>query len=362
MNIIHIHPALKSGGIESIICSLSNEMVKNHDVTICTIFRPSDSDIYEKKLDPRIVRINMGKEKTGFSLKELFDIYKLLRKSKYDVVHVHGFFYYYMIPVLLLHRKIKFIYTVHSDAFMENVSWDRLFFRLKRYCFKKRYINPVTISLPSKESFRNLYSLDSTLIYNGVPKPKIDPSEDRLSIYKKTEKTKIFLHPGRITQAKNQIVLCNVFKRLVDEGRDIVLVIAGSKQDDMIFSQMQPFFGERIIYLGERGDVPQLLYNSDAMCLPSIWEGLPVTVLEAFSVGCIPICSPVGGIVDIVKPGYNGILSNGPSESEYYEAINDYLNLSKADIENMKESCVASFDRFDITNVAAHYIDKYMLN
>ena len=44
MKILHIHPSLSDGGIESMICHLSNEMVKTSEVTICTIFAPKASD------------------------------------------------------------------------------------------------------------------------------------------------------------------------------------------------------------------------------------------------------------------------------------------------------------------------------
>lgn len=63
----------------------------------------------------------------------------------------------------------------------------------------------------------------------------------------------------------------------------------------------------------------------DAMCLPSIWEGLPVTLLEALSVGCVPICSNVGGIPDVVESGINGFLSSSSSEEDYYEAMLEYF-------------------------------------
>ena len=71
MKILHIHPSLAGGGIEAIICALLNEMVESHDVTMATIFAPKDSDVFEKKLDKRVKRTSLGKEKPGFSLSEI---------------------------------------------------------------------------------------------------------------------------------------------------------------------------------------------------------------------------------------------------------------------------------------------------
>lgn len=355
MKVLHIHTSMSGGGIEAIICALLNELVERHDVTMATIFTPKASDIFENKLNKRVKRVSLGKVKPGFSISEIFQIYRLIKAGNYDVVHIHGFFYYYAISVLLLHRKVKFFYTIHSDAVMENSPWDRRFLWLKKWCFKKRLIKPITISPASKESFTKLYGTDSTLICNGVSRPIITTDENPLAQYKITPATRIFVHAGRINVAKNQVVLCHSFSHLIKNGYDAVLLIAGGNQDDSIMQQMQPFFCDRIIYMGERSDIPLLFNFADAMCLPSIWEGLPVTLLEALAVGCIPICSPVGGIVNVIKHGYNGLLSDDSSKEQYYKRLEEYMRLSSEEIIEMKNNCKESFVPYDIKQTAAQY-------
>lgn len=355
MKILHIHPSLAGGGIEAIICALLNEMVERHDVTMATIFASKTSDVFEKKLDRRIKRISLGKVKPGFSVSEIFKIRRLIKSGNYDVVHIHGFFYYYALSVLLLHRKVKFFYTVHSDAVMENTIWDKRFMWLKRMCFVRKYIHPVTISPASQESFTRLYKTESSLICNGVPKPTITAKVNPLAQYKITPSTKVFIHAGRINVAKNQVVLCESFSRLTNNGYDAVLLIAGGNHDDAIMQQLKPFFGDRIIYLGERTDIPTLFNFADAMCLPSIWEGLPVTLLESLSVGCVPICSPVGGIVNVITHGYNGLLSKDSSEEHYYEVLEEYMKMTDEEQEKMSKNCMESFAPYDIKKTATQY-------
>ena len=156
------------------------------------------------------------------------------------------------------------------------------------------------------------------------------------------------MHAGRIDTPKNQIVLCKVFDRLVKDGEDVVLLIAGAKQSTEIYSKLEQYFSERIQYLGERNDVPDLMAYSDAMCLSSIWEGLPVTLLEALSVGCVPICTPVGGIPDVIKDNWNGILSTSASEEGYFQAVKRFISMSDIDYSKIKSDCTKT--RYNLKN------------
>lgn len=360
MKILHFHTHLPAGGIEAMICGLANTMADlGEDVTVGTIFAPKAKDVFWNRLNPSVKRFTLGKVKEGFSVVEIFRIYMAIVRGHYDVVNLHGRFYYFFLSVIFLHRHVKFIYTVHSDATRENSSWDAHFFPLKKYCFKKGWMKAVTISEISQGSFRELYHCESRMIYNGVPKPTVLRQPNIVDDKRITAQTKVFIHPGRITEAKNQVVLCKIFKRLISDQQDVVLLIAGNIQEPNIYEQLLPFFSERIIYIGERNDIPELMSRADGLCLCSIWEGLPVTLLEALSVGCIPICSPVGGIVNVINDGDNGILSVSPSEADYYEAMNRYLGISRKKLQQMKECCIKTFESYDISKTTRQYIDFY---
>lgn len=359
MKILHIHPSMAGGGIEAMICGLVNEMAKTNDVTLCTIYKVNESDVFERKLSPLVHRKTLGKKEPGFSLKEVFKIYTFIKNGKYDVVHIHGFFYYYALAVYMLHKQVKFVYTIHSDAAKENAIWDKRFIRIKKYAFQKDYIHPITISKESKRSFTAFYGLDSTLIYNGIPEYIATSNVSKLKEYRKNDKTKLFFHPGRITEAKNQLALVKAFDKIIKKGNDVVLLIAGSKQDLQIWSSIEPYISDRIIYLGERTDVRDLLAEAEAFCLPSIWEGLPVTLLEALSVGCIPICSPVGGIPEIITDGVNGFLSIDSSEESYYNVLCRFLQCKENELYRIKKNCLKSFGKYRIAEVAKNYISVY---
>ena len=64
---------------------------------------------------------------------------------------------------------------------------------------------------------------------------------------------------------------------------------------------------------------------SDAFCLSSNFEGMPISLIEAFACGCPSVCTPVGGIVNCVRHGETGFLSKSLSEDDYLQAVREFL-------------------------------------
>lgn len=359
MRILHIHPSMLAGGVEAMICATAAEMAREgHDVTFCSIYQPKPDDIFWFRLPESVHRKTLGKQSTGFSLREVFAVYRFIRDGHFEVVQLHGFFYYFMLAVLLLPRQ-KFFYTFHSDAKKENFKWDIRFFCLKKLMFRLGRVRAITISPASQRSFTELYDCKSALCENGIPMPLVNDMPNPVDKARVTPNTKVFLHPGRITEAKNQLVLVKVFRRLIEESWDVVLLIAGKEEDDAILQQIRPYFCERIQYLGLRTDVPSLMAKADGMCLPSVWEGLPITLLECLAVGCIPICSPVGGVADVITDRKNGLLSKSSGEEDYYQAMLRFLALTAGEIAQLKQQCAISFQPYHISNSVKKYLLEY---
>ena len=359
MKILQIHPSLASGGIESMITGISNELVMNNNVSFCSIFKINTEDYNIQLLNNEINIYSLNKVKKGFSLKVIFQILLFIQKGHYQIVHIHGFFHYYFLSILFLHHKCHFIYTVHSDAFMENTPWEKRLFPIKKLFFKCNWIHPVTISANSQKSFTNLYHIESSLIKNGVAKPVLTDNYSDTLFHKRSLDTIILFHAGRITKAKNQCVLCQAVQELINEGLDIRLFIAGVKEDLDIYQSLLPFFSDKIQYLGERSDIRDLMSKADCLCLPSRWEGLPCVVLEALSVGCVPICAPVGGIPEVIEDGKNGILAEDSSLSATKIAIRRYIKLTFDKRMSMREAAIQSFCQYDIAQTAHNYENLY---
>lgn len=359
MRIVHICRNLGTGGIEAVVCSLSNEMVKKHDVTVCTIVKPSPEDKFYKELLPTVHRETIGRVGKGKPLYEMVKIAKFIKEGHYDIVHIHGFFYYFALSVLLFHRKIVFCYTVHSDAFYENNPWDKRILRFKRFCFRKRWINPISISPAVQISFSKLYQCHSHMIFDGVTCPTPSRGKTIIDDYRFNNKTKVFIHAARICPEKNQLLLCRVFDRLIKEGEDVVLLIAGPIHHRDIYDNFRRYFSNRISYIGDRPDIPTLLCSADGMCLTSSYEGLSMILLESISAGCIPICTAVGGVVNVIEDGVEGFLAHEITEESFYQAVKRCVNLSEEERLVMKNNCLKRAELFTASRSANEYLDFY---
>lgn len=361
MKILHIHESLLIDGLGELMCGLINELSNSNDVSLCTFYDEAPENSLEGKLKKKINRISLSNRDKSFLTLFLneFRVCRVILSQSYEVVHIHRNFLFYVVPILLLHNRVTFFYTIHTDAYKENGRLGRLFLWLKRLCFKKKWITPITISPASYKSFTELYKCSSYMIPNGIVPPKISGTRNIIDEYRKKGNKKIFVHVGRISPVKNQIVLCKVFHRLLSDGYNVTLLIVGSVQFDEVWKELEAYINNNIVYLGVRNDVEELFYKADGMCLPSLYEGLPMTLLESIAVGCIPICSPVGGIVNVIKNGENGVLSKSSSEEDYYNAMKEFLSKTDDEIIKMKKAAKESFKDYDIRITALSYLNVY---
>jgi glycosyltransferase involved in cell wall biosynthesis len=155
-------------------------------------------------------------------------------------------------------------------------------------------------------------------------------------------------------------MLISVFNRLKAEGVKVTLLIIGSGFESELGNELKSLANENIQFLGEKHYVADYLINADAFCLSSIHEGMPITLIEALACGCIPICTPVGGIVDTISDGVNGFISNSTTEEDYYNSIKKFINNPSL---VKKDNLIKYYnERFTMFECADRHIKLYMEN
>jgi glycosyltransferase involved in cell wall biosynthesis len=180
---------------------------------------------------------------------------------------------------------------------------------------------------------------------------------NEIDTYKLNKSDLVFIHVARYHEQKNQQLLIDVFNRLANEVIGYSLLIIG----DWLFCEdareLAKTANEHIHFLGTKKNVSDYLFLSDAFCLTSIYEGLPISLLEALSCGCTPICTPVGGIKDSIQNGITGFLSDNVSEESYYNAIKRFMNQQDT---IKKEDLIKYFeDNYSIEQAAQKHINLY---
>lgn len=94
-------------------------------------------------------------------------------------------------------------------------------------------------------------------------------------------------HIGRFEKVKNHTYLIDIFKAVHDSKEDAVLLLVGDGdlRQEIISKVNRMGLSDRVIFAGVRTDIPQLLQAMDVFVFPSLYEGIPVTLVEAQASG-----------------------------------------------------------------------------
>jgi hypothetical protein len=108
-------PSLGNGGAEKLVVELSNEFAaQDHEAILLSLKNIEDWMIPPKSLSPNVRLIQFEKKK-GFQVSLILKIFSLLRREKPDVVHIHlNAALFYFIPLILLFKRTRFYFTIHS--------------------------------------------------------------------------------------------------------------------------------------------------------------------------------------------------------------------------------------------------------
>lgn len=354
MKILQLVPTLGSGGAERLVAELSNELLNlGQDCSIATLYDLSKENNHFLTTINQNIKLFSLHKRSGMDLKCMFSLKKAIKQNGFQVVHVHSAAIPYIFLATIFCNNVKFVATIHSHAKREAGGFLGVF--LRKIMFKWHLCQPITISEESNASFKEFYKFNADIIYNGISEYKV-----KGEIIHSNNNEFVLIHPASCQPVKNQVLLFSSVKRLIDEGVNIKLIWLGSNQTyENLFHDLSKFLSDKIIYKGVVDNVRDYLYTADAMCLSSRMEGMPMTIIEAFSVGCIPLCTPVGGCINMIQNGKNGFLSKDLSENAYYDMLKHFINLTKEKKAILKKNALASFNKYKINTTATSYLKIY---
>jgi glycosyltransferase involved in cell wall biosynthesis len=144
------------------------------------------------------------------------------------------------------------------------------------------------------------------VIYNGIPTASYDETTTRGPVSQRGSKRPIVLTVARLDAQKGHKFLLDAITQIPDAH--FLLAGEGAEQAGLQAQARELGIGDRLSFLGYRSDVPDLLASCDLFVLPSLYEGFPLSVLEAMAAGKPVVATAVGGTPEAVIDQVTGYI------------------------------------------------------
>lgn len=128
------------------------------------------------------------------------------------------------------------------------------------------------------------------------------------------------------TEQKQPDLFLDAAAALIAEGRPTIFIIGGDGPQALRVRARVAALGPQVRDIGHRRDLPDILASLDVFVLPSLWEGMPLTVLEAMRAGAAVVASDVDGTSEVVRDGVTGRLVPKGDGVALTNAIRDLLD------------------------------------
>lgn len=315
MKIVQVMPDFGLAGAETMVENLSCGLaVEGCDVLVISFF-----DLHTaitERIENRGIKIKYLGKKRGFDPSIISKMRKIIKAYQPDVIHTHR----YVLPYAFLASmgfKAKRVHTVHNVAQKEQTKVGK---NINRVLFRYFNVVPVALSKEIQRTIQEVYGLPDNripVVFNGIDLSRCIVKES----YARKD-TFTVLHIGRFMDVKNHELLLRSFARFKGQHSDARLQLLGDGElkENMMQLAGQLNITDAVEFAGLQSNVYPWLHNADVFILPSKFEGMPMTLIEAMGTGLPIIASNVGGIPDMLSSQKEALLIE-PKEEKIIEAL-----------------------------------------
>ena len=220
-----------------------------------------------------------------------FKLKRILKKLKPDVIHIHLSALHHIEKIANELKDVRLFYTCHSTpfAFFDD---DEREDNAAKYLIANNDLRLIALHDDMKEELDERFSVSNTVVVkNGINldsyrHPAINKNEMRKSL-RISDDAFVVGHVGRFSPEKNHRFIIEVFSLLLKKEPKAFLLLIGTGDERESIEGLIKEKGieERVLILSSRTDIPELLNAMDVFILPSLYEGLPVSLIEAQASG-----------------------------------------------------------------------------
>ena len=292
LRVLQVISGIGSGGAEAFLMNMYRN-VDRSKVQFDFLLR-SDENIYEDEINKLGGKIYYTASFPKHYLKNKYQVRSILKNNQYEAVHVHANALFYMTALTEAKRAGVPCRIMHSHNTSPRYSWS-----VPIHTFNQKRIEKfATYEFAcSTGAAQWMFGKQCTVIKNAIDLEKFRYDETARKAVRKelniSDDTFVLGHVGRFLPVKNHQFILNVFSEIVRQRENSALVLVGTGD---LFSEIQrqaeqKGIAEKVFFLGVRKDVNRVLNAFDIFVFPSIYEGLPVSMLEAQANGLSVFCS-----------------------------------------------------------------------
>ncbi|MEG3014595.1 MAG: glycosyltransferase [Cetobacterium sp.] len=347
MKILHVITSLELGGAEKLLLDLIPAQ-KKQGIDVELLVLDLNGEVFLDEYKKRGIKIHVPEVNNKKSYKNIFQIAKIIKEGKYDVVHTH--LVHSQIWVSLARYIAKepiYMTTEHST---HNRRRESSIFKILDKFIYSAYEKIITISEATARELIN---------WTGVSLKKIEIISNGVSLRSfmgkaRERKGNKIIMVSRFHKSKDHITVLRALAKLPKEYT-VTFVGEGETEESVKREALMLNLGDRVQFLGYSNSVAALLKRHDIAIQSSNFEGFGISALEAMASGTPIIATNVEGLANVVDgAGLLFELGNTQDLVDKIRLLEDpsfYFQKSKDGIKNSL--------KYSIETTAKKYIEIY---
>lgn len=326
--VLHLIDSAGMYGAEKVVLTLLEELLNSKFPGILGCIRESVTEV------PQIARaaqdkgipvqyFTMGR---GLNLFGILRIIRFIHNNGIRIVHSHGYksnIFLGFLPV----KKFRVVSTVHGWAKETGGMKIRIYEFLDSFALRRiDQVVAVSKGVINDLIKHGLREEKISVVYNGIKLSIIANSFNISQVrsrYGMTNDDFVIGTVGRLEKVKGHSYLIEAMPSILKEIKHCKLIIVGDGPLEMDLRRLveKLDLSKYVKFAGYINDIDSFLAMIDLFVLPSLSEGLPITLLEAMDSGKPVLASEVGGIPEVITDNDNGLLFPSADSSSISKAI-----------------------------------------